>query len=57
MADPPSDAGAVQITDACALPAVASRLVGAPGTVKGVAVSTVEAEPVPAALLARTATE
>ena len=35
-ADPPLSAGAVQVTEACALPAVAVPIVGAPGTVAGV---------------------
>ena len=38
MLAPPLDAGAVQATDACALPAVAVTPVGAPGTVAPVVV-------------------
>jgi hypothetical protein len=48
MALPPLEAGAVQETEAEALPAVADTPVGAPGTVAGVtAVEGAEAEPVP----------
>jgi hypothetical protein len=36
MEAPPFEAGAVQLTLACALPAVAETAVGAPGTVAGV---------------------
>ena len=36
IAEPPFDAGAVNVTVACALPAVAVAPVGAPGTVAGV---------------------
>ena len=36
MVEPPFDAGAVNVTVACALPAVAVAPVGAPGTVAGV---------------------
>src|SRR5688572_29603227 len=36
MAEPPLDAGAVNVTDASPLPAVAVPIVGAPGTVAGV---------------------
>ena len=36
IALPPLLAGAVKVTDACALPAVAVPMVGAPGTVTGV---------------------
>lgn len=32
MAAPPLEAGAVNATDACALPAVAAPTIGAPGT-------------------------
>ena len=47
--------GAVQVTVACALPAVAETLVGAPGTVAGVTeLDGVDAGPVPAALVAVT---
>jgi len=55
IALPPLDAGAVHVTDACALPAVADTAVGAPGTVAGVtAAEAAEAGPVPAALAALT---
>src|SRR3954470_3913121 len=36
IAEPPFEAGAVKVTVACALPAVAVPIVGAPGTVAGV---------------------
>ena len=36
IADPPVDDGALQVTVASALPAVAEILVGVPGTVAGV---------------------
>jgi hypothetical protein len=53
--DPPLEAGAVQVTVAWALPAVAVTAVGAPGGPRGVtALEAVEAGPVPAALLAVT---
>jgi hypothetical protein len=35
ISDPPSKAGAVNATDACSMPAVATALVGAPGRVYG----------------------
>ena len=56
MALPPLEAGAVKATLACALPAVATGLVGAPGTaINGVtAPDTTEAEELPAALVATT---
>ena len=55
MALPPLLAGAVQVTVAEALPAVADTPVGAPGTVAGVtAVEAAEAAPVPAPLVAVT---
>ena len=55
MALPPFDAGAVKLTLACALPAVAETLVGAPGTVAGVTDDdAVDAEPVPTELVAVT---
>ena len=38
ITDPPSDGGAFQVTVACASPAVAETLVGAPGAVAGVTV-------------------
>ena len=34
ITDPPSEDGAVQVTVACVLPAVAETLVGTPGTVE-----------------------
>ena len=55
MADPPVEVGMVQLTVACALPAVAVTEVGAPGVVIGIAVSEVDEGPAPAALFARTA--
>ena len=55
MADPPSLAGAVQVTVASELPAVAVPMVGAPGVVYGVTLfEAAEAEPSPAALVATT---
>ena len=55
IADPPSLAGAVQVTTAEALPAEAATPVGAPGTVLGVtAVLANDAGEVPAALAAVT---
>ena len=38
MAEPPSIAGAVNATEACAFPAVAVPIVGAPGTVEATAI-------------------
>ena len=37
IAEPPLDAGAVKVTLACAFPAVAAPMVGAPGTCGGAA--------------------
>ena len=55
IAVPPVLAGAKNVTVACALPAVADTLVGAPGVVTGVtAAEAVEAEPVPTELVAVT---
>ena len=55
MALPPSAAGAVKATLACAFPAVATGLVGAPGTVLGVTpADTAEATEFPTALVATT---
>ena len=55
MALPPLEAGAVKATLACALPAVATGLVGAPGTVLGItAADAVDATELPAALVATT---
>ena len=55
MAAPPFEAGAVQLTVACASPAVAMTLVGAPGTVAGVtAADGADAGPVPTTLAAVT---
>jgi hypothetical protein len=51
MLAPPLDAGAVQLTVACALPALALTLVGAPATVAGVTeFDAADAGPVPAQL-------
>src|SRR4051812_49828747 len=51
IADPPLLAGAVKVTVACALPAVAVPMVGAPGTVAGVTLFDAdEAGPVPTAV-------
>ena len=53
IAEPPLELGAVNVTVACALPAVAVPMVGAPGTVAGVTLfDAAEAAPVPAELLA-----
>ena len=55
IAAPPFDAGAVKLTDACVLPAVAVPMVGAPGTVAGITLlEASEAELVPALLVAVT---
>ena len=55
MGLPPVEAGALNATLACALPAVATGLVGAPGTVLGVtAPDAGEATEFPAALVATT---
>ena len=55
MADPPLEAGAVQVTVAEALPTVAVPMVGAPGSVAGVTVlDWAEAGPVPMLLMAAT---
>jgi hypothetical protein len=55
MAEPPLEAGAVKVTVACALPAVAVPMVGAPGTVAGVTLfEAAEAALVPTALVAVT---
>ena len=58
MALPPLEAGAVQVTVAEALPAVAVPMVGAPGTVAGAVgvteLEAAEAGPVPTALIAAT---
>ena len=55
MVLPPSLAGAVQATEAWALPAVAVAPVGAPGTVAGVTLALgADATLLPAALVATT---
>jgi len=55
IADPPLDAGAVKVTVACALPAVAITPVGASGTVQGVtALDAPDAAPVPMLFVAVT---
>jgi len=55
IADPPLDAGAVNVTVACALPAVAVPMVGAPGTVSGVTLlDAADGAPTPTALVAVT---
>ena len=52
---PPLEAGGVNATVACALPAVATTLVGAPGNAAGVTLfEGAEAGPVPTALVAAT---
>ena len=55
ITEPPLEVGAVQLTVACAFPAVALTLVGAPGTVIGVTgAEATEAAPIPMPLLATT---
>jgi hypothetical protein len=55
MAAPPLDAGAANVTFACALPPVAVPIVGAPGTVAGVTeLEAAEAVLVPFVLVAVT---
>jgi hypothetical protein len=55
IADPPLDAGAVKVTEACPLPPVAVPTVGVPGTVAGVTeFDAADAVPVPTALVAVT---
>jgi hypothetical protein len=55
IADPPVEAGAVQVTVAEALRGVTVRMVGAPGTVRGVTVfEGLEAAPTPTVLVALT---
>jgi hypothetical protein len=55
IADPPVEAGAVQVTVAEALAAVAEAPEGAPGTVRGVTVfEGLEAAPTPTVLVALT---
>ena len=56
IADPPVDAGAVQVTASWVLPGVRATPVGAPGIVDGVPVAPAEAGPVPIALVAVTVT-
>jgi hypothetical protein len=56
--EPPSEAGAVKLIFACALPAVALTAVGAPGTVAAIAgvmlLDAADAGPVPTLLVAPT---
>ena len=54
---PPFEAGADQDSETCVFPGVAVLSVGASGTACGVAESTFEAGPVPAALVAVTLKE
>lgn len=55
IAEPPVDAGAVQVSDTCESPVVPVRAVGAPGTVRGVIADEADdAEPGPAAFVATT---
>ena len=55
MTLPPSEAGAVKATLACAFPALATGLVGAPGTVLGVTPADADEAPeFPTALVATT---
>jgi len=57
IALPPFDAGADQLSETCPLPGVVELRVGAPGTVRGVALSAFDGAPWPAALLALTVNE
>jgi hypothetical protein len=57
IALPPSEAGADHDRETCVLPAVAVFSVGASGTVRGVADRTLEAGPLPTALVAVTLNE
>ena len=54
---PPSEPGPDQANVTCTLPAVAVFKVGAPGTVRGVALRAFEAAPAPAAFVAVTVNE
>jgi hypothetical protein len=55
IAEPPVDAGGVNVTVACAFPAVAVPIVGGPGTAAGVTLfEGVDGGPVPTALVAVT---
>ena len=55
VAEPPVEEGAIQLTVACVLPAIAVTLVGAPGTVAGVtAFDALEDAPAPTVLVATT---
>ena len=55
IGEPPVDNGALQLTMACVLPAVAVTLVGAPGTVAGVtALEAEDGTPAPMRLVATT---
>ena len=55
MAEPPLEEGAVKVTVAWVLPAVALTLLGAPGTPAGVTLlEAEEADPMPTLLLALT---
>jgi hypothetical protein len=55
MAEPPLLTGAENVTEACALPAVAAPIVGAPGTVAGVTLfDAADAGPVPTPFVAMT---
>ena len=54
IAEPPLEAGAVQIRATCPFPRVAELSEGAPGVVAGVALSGLDAAPVPTALVAVT---
>jgi hypothetical protein len=55
IAEPPLEPGGVNVTVACALPAVAAPIVGAPGTVAGVTLfDAAEGNPAPAMFVAVT---
>ena len=52
--EPPSNAGGVKLIVACALPAVATPIIGASGTVLGVTLTLADGALVPMALVAVT---
>jgi hypothetical protein len=54
ISEPPLEAGGVNVTVACPLPAVAMPIVGAPGTAPGVTFHAADAGPVPTMFVAFT---
>ena len=56
IAEPPVFAGALHVNETCVLPAVPTTLVGASGTVRGVAAVVAVVAPLPMALIARICT-